>query len=257
MAKARDPLVLRGHTGDVVYAHFAPDGKTLLSLSDDHTLRRWDAATGEELGTLLKNVSNSYCKLSPDGKTLFVERGLLDLGTLEWRVLERIDYRSLQFSRDGRWLGEANGERVGLWDLGARKYQPVHQLHTARVDSVVLCPDGKTVASGSADKTVILYDLEAKKARAVIKAHPGPVEWVWVLPDGKTLASYSQSDPAVKFWDVATGADRGGLANDHNLKFVYYTADSPWMVVTVDQKDNAKVWDLAGGAAGDRKGGDR
>lgn len=40
---------LEGHTNVVTNVAFAPDGQTVLSASDDSTLRLWDVATGETL----------------------------------------------------------------------------------------------------------------------------------------------------------------------------------------------------------------
>ena len=40
---------LYGHWGDVQALAYTPDGKFLLSVSDDHTVRVWDAALGREV----------------------------------------------------------------------------------------------------------------------------------------------------------------------------------------------------------------
>jgi WD40 repeat protein len=239
--RGKDPLILRGHTNWVSLVHFDPDGKTVVSLSGrDGTLRRWDAATGEEREAV--RGLRGDLTVSQDRTFICIGEALIDLRTFQTRVLKTSHY-PMQFSLDNKTIGEAGRETVWLWDAEAATYQTVHELHTDRVNTAVLCPDGKTVASGSNDKTVMLYDLEAKRARTVIKAHSGPVGWVWPLPDGKTLASFSESDPAVKLWDIATGEERGSLGHDHNMKFVG-GEPGPRLMVTVDQKGIAKVWDL-------------
>jgi WD40 repeat protein len=43
---------LQGHTGQVRSAAFSPDGAMVLTASDDHTARLWDAATGQQLAAL-------------------------------------------------------------------------------------------------------------------------------------------------------------------------------------------------------------
>ena len=43
---------LKGHTNDVMYASFSPDGSRIVSASWDRTVRIWDAATGECIRTL-------------------------------------------------------------------------------------------------------------------------------------------------------------------------------------------------------------
>ena len=50
---------------------FSPDGKTVLTGSDDKTARLWDAATGQPLGPPMKHQGAVRAvAFSPDGKTI-------------------------------------------------------------------------------------------------------------------------------------------------------------------------------------------
>src|SRR5262249_24351381 len=60
---------LGGHKGTVVSAAFSPDGKQIVSGSDDRTLRLWDRASGKEIRAFTGHegfVKSVAC--SPDGK---------------------------------------------------------------------------------------------------------------------------------------------------------------------------------------------
>ena len=60
-----------GHTNAVESAMHSPDGKTIVSASDDQTIRLWDAATGEQLRILKGHEGSVYSAMySPDGKTI-------------------------------------------------------------------------------------------------------------------------------------------------------------------------------------------
>src|SRR5438067_777201 len=109
------------------------------------------------------------------------------------------------------WLGVAC---LGLLlpPLSAReaKLRATLKGHTEAVTSVAYSPDGKTLASGSGDKTIRLWDVQWGKERATLKGHRDYVPSVSFSPHGKTLASGSL-DKLIKLWDVQTGEEQATL----------------------------------------------
>ncbi len=96
--------------------------------------------------------------------------------------------------------------------------------HGDYVSSVIFSPDGQTLASGSADKTVKLWDTKTGKELVTFKGHGDRVSSLAFSPDGRTLASGSL-DKTVKLWDAKTGQELVTLKGhgDH----VYSVAFSP------------------------------
>ena len=76
--------------------------------------------------------------------------------------------------------------------------------HDDSVRSISFSPNGKTLASGSGDKTIKLWNLETGKEICTLKGHDKFVWSVSFSPNGKTLASGS-GDNTIKLWNKETG----------------------------------------------------
>src|SRR5262245_33530969 len=77
--------------------------------------------------------------------------------------------------------------------------------HTGLVYSVAFSHDGKTLASGSFDKTVKLWDAASGKVLHTLKGHENQVFGVAFNNDSTMLASGSQ-DKTIRLWNPQDGA---------------------------------------------------
>jgi WD40 repeat protein len=107
----------------------------------------------------------------------------------------------------------------------AWKVGPTLQGHGGQVYRVRFSPDGKQLASGSGDKSVVVWDV-AKREQKWTLSCDGVVLDVAFAPDGKTLATASGTDNdayLIKLWDPATEKERATLAGQahpiHWLRF--------------------------------------
>ena len=194
---------------------FSPDG-AILAAPDDKVVKLIDAATHQEVGTLVGHDQPVYLvAFSGDGKLLATlapdGAKCWDLATMRvTTVIPKCQSFCLAFSPDGRTLVTGGqGRIVELWDAvtGRRKAQlepPGEHYEWTR--AVTFSPDGKTLAVGGTHGHIALWDVDSVCLRAALRGETQIVATLAFSPDGKTLAS--GTDQTVKLWEVATGQER-------------------------------------------------
>ncbi|BBC22282.1 multi-sensor hybrid histidine kinase [Pseudanabaena sp. ABRG5-3] len=118
--------------------------------------------------------------------------------------------------------------------------------HDNSVVSVSFSSDGKTLASGSTDKTIKLWNLETGKEIRTLKGHDNYVNSVSFSPDGKTLASGS-TDKTIKLWNLETGKEIRTLkGHDNYVNSVSFSPDGKTLASGSYDK-TIKLWNLETG----------
>ncbi|HEY9907901.1 MAG TPA: serine/threonine-protein kinase [Thermosynechococcaceae cyanobacterium] len=149
---------------------------------------------------------------------------------------------------------ESAGDREVL-DLGKtalplerRGWRCVETLrgHQSWVRSVVLHPIGKTLASGSGDRTIKFWDAETGELLRTLAAHDSWVRTIAVSPDGQMLASAS-NDKTVKLWRWETGELLHTLTG--HTDWVRSVSFSPngRILASTSQDQTVRVWRVATG----------
>ncbi len=216
------------HGGPIWAVAFAPDSKTLASVSWDCTLRLWDMADGKERLRIWDDVPgqsrhpigflNHDCLVSVaftrDGKTVAAASlnhpiRTWDVATGKW--LHRFNVRSQQaiwmaLSPDGRVLAhDARSRAIHLAEVATGK--ELARLSVPAPEDVhcgAFSPDGRIFAGGSEAGIVHLWEVVTGTERPRLVGHQQAVRSLVFLPDSKTLIS-SGKDNTIRFWEAATG----------------------------------------------------
>ena len=210
--------VLAGHTDSVLTVAFSPNGKRLVSGSLDLTMRLWNTTTGKLIRTREEHTApvNSVA-FSANGKRF-------------WSASrENNTIRSWHVGDGGRWSSESSPREVDIITIvcsyrggvKARVLSSVPQQclvevprlgtwrittgHEDLVNVLTLYSDGKTLATGSMDKTVEVWNkTDTDKPLYTLIGHTEGITAIDFSVDAKLLASGS-SDKTVRLWDLATG----------------------------------------------------
>ena len=235
VSNGKDLPIAAGHRGAVAAVHTTPDGKIIFTRGVDRTIRRWDAATGKELGQFSEPNAAIARAFAPDGRTIAF--ALLD-GTIRLHDAEGNELHqfkghqngasALAFSADSKLLASrgANDRTVRLYDvakgteLGQMVFEAAKQPGVTNFSGqgvpgqgLAFSPDGKTLAANANVQlsTLHLWDVASRKEFRQI---PLPVSrtaaHLMFSPDGRLIAC-ENADQTISLCEIASGKERALL----------------------------------------------
>jgi WD40 repeat protein len=242
------------HDGPVRHAQFSPDGKRVLTTSEDHTARVWDVATGEQVGPALKHqgavVQGSF---RPDG--LRVVTASADRTARVWEVgsgklVATLEHggavTSVAFNNDGSRVLTASEDGTGrVWESESGRLVASVQ-HAKTVQLAAFSNDGQQFVTASLDHTARVWNAETGAALTPSLTHSGAVNYAAFHQNGRRLVTAS-ADSKARVWEVAQ--DPGmPLILEHRaaVTMAAFSAGGGQILTTSDDQ-TARVWETTSG----------
>jgi WD40 repeat protein len=213
-----------GHNGMVMSLAFSPDGKQLISGSDDTTTKIWKSD-----GTLIKTLQSQK-------------------GTI----------RSIQFSQDKNsqtFATASDDSTINLWSYDGILLK-ILKGHVGPVYGVAFTPDSRGLISGGSDKKLRFWHLDQSLIKAV-RAHQDGVNSISFSADGQWIAS-SGGDRTIKLWnrtgtlqpkplelDRCTPIKNPCLEGMKVIRSVKFASNSK-ILASANDEGKVKLWNLKG-----------
>jgi WD40 repeat protein len=231
---------------------FSPDGKQLLTGSNDRTLRLWDVATRKMVRRWDHPDGGRTVAFFKDGRRFIVGGD----GCRTVRVYD-VDKESptvetkpvasgitcVALSPDEKHILSASHEVI-LWDAATGDWLGRMPLDPGEIWTIAVSPTERLALSGAGDGQPRLWDIDKRELVRKFGKHDAVVRSATFLPDGKRALTTS-FDGTLRLWEVATGKQLDKFEpNDGWLNQVVVSRDGRFAVTAGHHSCRARVWDL-------------
>uniref|UniRef100_A0A673ZJ84 Apoptotic protease-activating factor 1 n=1 Tax=Salmo trutta TaxID=8032 RepID=A0A673ZJ84_SALTR len=165
---------LQGHTRTVLHCQFTPEGHTLITSSEDTTIRVWRWRTGE-------------CVVLEGHKEQVRCFSLLTTSPSETHLLS--------WSFDGT---------IKVWDMSSGERLQDLVCHQGAVLACDVSPDGQLFATTSADKTAKVWTSASWECVRLLNGHQDCVRSCKFSWDGRRLAT-GDDNGEIRLWNMKDG----------------------------------------------------
>jgi WD40 repeat protein len=272
LVRRTPPTVMRGPDDlKVNAATFGPDGRRLLAVFDDGSVRLWSiespgnpvVLTAESI--LYSDADGTYALFAPDGSTVlttpYVLMGshagmqgaaarLWEAGTGHLRREFKHPYLAhAAFSPDGDRVVTVGGTSITIWDSDSGRKLIELEDHEREVVHVEFSRDGKWLVTAAKDDTVRIRSAADGTPTTVMRV-PGKsfLGAASLSPDNRWVLTLSNDDPA-RLWHWRGTPGNYGAELHHDVgpyRVAEFSPDSR-MLLTLGDDYSARLWEVTTG----------
>ena len=247
------------HNGAILGLAYTPDGKSIITFSENNEAKIWDSKTLEgnislkgrlrfELKGNVKSIETAI--FSPDGQSILTMEGLAEGNKFNWKT-----------GSDGKDTLIYNDVNTKIWSIQSGKWE--HVFPSKGKDDYssygppVFSPGGNIILTSGGDNSSKIWESKSGKLVHTLKDTSYYNDYnikASFSPDGEKIATlFSETIGEdyktvgiVKIWDVKTGKlitsiDAKELATGHN-----FSPDGTRVIITYPYGP-AKIWDVQTG----------
>jgi WD40 repeat protein/tRNA A-37 threonylcarbamoyl transferase component Bud32 len=253
------------HRRPVLDTLFSPDGKTILTRTDEPSVYLWSALTGKQvLAPLLHSATVTAAVFTPDGQHIVtgsedgnVRLWQADTGKLLRTLEQPAAVRALALHGDLLAVAAPKG-KVLFWHLTEGHRASVNLELPAAVYHVAFSPDGTKLVTADIANTARVWEvatgrpltdpLPHRDHRAEKEMGINYRRWPVFAPNGSTVVTVSdlsRRPGTVTAWDLTTGKERWPPWKGNYVHQVGFSPDGTSLVVA--DGSSVMVFDAATG----------
>ena len=236
--------VLSEHADWVRSVAFSLDGKSLVSGSDDNTVKLWDVQTGGVIKTFygdgdrLSSVSISAdCTRIASGSSEKIYLWDIQTGECRWTIKQQHRVEHVSFSpTDPQHIISISGNEVCQWDANGHWIPPTYSG-----SHIAFSPDNTQFAL--CNRNVITVQNSDSRAIVAKFTVPNGTKYCCFSPDGQLIAAAAGATAYV--WDI-TNPDPHPVETfvGHIDQIVSLEFSSPSSLISASEDKSVKFWQI-------------
>jgi len=246
------PEGYEGHGGEVTCLAISPDGKTLISMSSDKTMKEWDISTGYCRKTFNTDSHVRFASYIQDGQHIVsVNRyGIIKIWDDRGHIIKTHaakcgEVYSAHISPDGGKIVLGSNVITEI-NLHTGETVKIYRGHSYKVNSVRYSKDGMKILSGGSYGELKEWDVTSGGFIRNFEKKTEEITSVSYSPDGKMIACGSK-DGIIQEYDSETGVSLKTCRSSgyHIITFSYSPDGS--RIATVSKNKIIEEWDMESG----------